>query len=70
MLIASWGATLQGWVICYAWSLFFYGVGLGGEVRGILVALFPNSPVGDCLLSKHCSEQLFHEIIFNSYWTS
>lgn len=25
MLTASWGLTLQGWVICYAWSLFFYG---------------------------------------------
>jgi hypothetical protein len=45
MLVASWGVTLQGWVICYAWSLFVYGVGLGGEVRGIFVALFPNSPV-------------------------
>jgi hypothetical protein len=40
MLVASWGVTLQGWVICYAWSLFVYGVGLGGEVRGIFVALF------------------------------
>ncbi len=25
MLTASWGTTLQGWVICYAFSLFFYG---------------------------------------------
>lgn len=25
MLTASWGLNLQGWVICYAWSLFFYG---------------------------------------------
>ncbi len=24
MLTASWGTTLEGWVICYAWSLFFY----------------------------------------------
>jgi hypothetical protein len=31
MLTASWGVTLNGWVICYAWSLFFYGVGVGGE---------------------------------------
>ncbi|KAH7136574.1 major facilitator superfamily domain-containing protein [Dactylonectria macrodidyma] len=31
MLTASWGLTLQGWVICYAWSLFFYGIGVGGE---------------------------------------
>ena len=31
MLTASWGTTLNGWVICYVWSLFFYGVGVGGE---------------------------------------
>jgi MFS family permease len=31
MLTASWGVNLNGWVICYAWSLFFYGVGVGGE---------------------------------------
>ncbi|KAH0534006.1 hypothetical protein FGG08_007391 [Glutinoglossum americanum] len=31
MLTASWGITLNGWVICYAWSLFIYGVGVGGE---------------------------------------
>ncbi|KAL8827473.1 MAG: hypothetical protein Q9191_003167 [Dirinaria sp. TL-2023a] len=31
MLVASWGTTLNGWVICYAWSLFFYGIGVGGE---------------------------------------
>jgi hypothetical protein len=31
MLTASWGNTLQGWVICYAWSLFFYSAGVGGE---------------------------------------
>ncbi|KAM7194957.1 putative inorganic phosphate transporter [Rhypophila sp. PSN 637] len=31
MLTASWGLTLQGWVICYAFSLFFYGFGVGGE---------------------------------------
>lgn len=24
MLSASWGLNLEGWVICYAWSLFFY----------------------------------------------
>lgn len=29
MLTAAWGLTLQGWVICYAWSLFVYGVGVG-----------------------------------------
>ncbi|KAK4168736.1 putative inorganic phosphate transporter [Cladorrhinum sp. PSN259] len=31
MITASWGLNLQGWVICYAWSLFFYGFGVGGE---------------------------------------
>ena len=31
MLTASWGVTLNGWVICYALSLFFYGIGVGGE---------------------------------------
>src|SRR5271170_4230724 len=31
MLVCSWGTTLNGWVICYTWSLFFYGVGVGGE---------------------------------------
>ena len=31
MLTASWGVTANGWVICYAWSLFFYSVGVGGE---------------------------------------
>ncbi|KAI0596993.1 major facilitator superfamily domain-containing protein [Biscogniauxia sp. FL1348] len=31
MLTGSWGLTLQGWVIMYAWSLFVYGIGVGGE---------------------------------------
>src|SRR6201996_1438084 len=31
MLVCSWGVTQNGWVICYAWSLFFYGIGVGGE---------------------------------------
>lgn len=31
MISASWGLTLNGWVICYAWSLFFYSIGVGGE---------------------------------------
>jgi hypothetical protein len=25
MLTAAWGTTQNGWVICYVWSLFFYG---------------------------------------------
>jgi hypothetical protein len=52
MLIASWGVTLQGWVICYAWSLFFYGVGLGGEVYGLLIALFSFTSFASCLLLR------------------
>jgi len=31
MLTAAWGNSEYGWVICYAWSLFVYGVGVGGE---------------------------------------
>ncbi|KKK24821.1 hypothetical protein P175DRAFT_0533443 [Aspergillus ochraceoroseus IBT 24754] len=31
MITAAWGVTLNGWVICYAWSLFFYSIGVGGE---------------------------------------
>jgi MFS family permease len=31
MLTAAWGTTQNGWVICYAWSLFIYGIGVGGE---------------------------------------
>ncbi|KAK5174332.1 uncharacterized protein LTR77_001412 [Saxophila tyrrhenica] len=31
MLTASWGVTMNGFVICYALSLMFYGVGVGGE---------------------------------------
>jgi hypothetical protein len=31
MLTSAWGVSQNGWVICYAWSLFFYGVGVGGE---------------------------------------
>ncbi|KAK7700757.1 hypothetical protein SLS57_011981 [Botryosphaeria dothidea] len=31
MLTAAWGITQNGWVICYVWALFFYGIGVGGE---------------------------------------
>ncbi|CDZ96190.1 Inorganic phosphate transporter [Phaffia rhodozyma] len=31
MLTASWGVDLNGWVICYGWCLFVYGIGVGGE---------------------------------------
>lgn len=36
MLTASWGVTMNGWVICYAWSLFFYSVGVGECVFKVL----------------------------------
>jgi len=31
MLVSMWGVTLNGWIICYVWALWFYGVGVGGE---------------------------------------
>lgn len=31
LLTAAWGVTQNGWVICYVWALFFYGIGVGGE---------------------------------------
>ena len=31
MLTASWGTSQNGWIICYVWSLFVYGIGVGGE---------------------------------------
>jgi len=31
MLTASWGLTQNGWIICYAVSLTFYSIGVGGE---------------------------------------
>jgi hypothetical protein len=31
MLTASWGLTENGWVVFYVWSLFLYGIGVGGE---------------------------------------
>lgn len=43
MLIASWGVTQNGWAICYAWSLFFYGVGVGGEYPMTATAAMENA---------------------------
>jgi MFS family permease len=43
MLTASWGVTLNGWVICYAWSLFFYSVGVGGEYPMTATAAMENA---------------------------
>lgn len=43
MLVASWGLNLQGWVICYAFSLFFYGIGVGGEYPMTATAAMENA---------------------------
>lgn len=43
MITASWGLNLQGWVICYAWSLFFYGKGTCSQkIRWLPVADAPS----------------------------
>ncbi|RXK37001.1 Pi-transporter A-1 [Tremella mesenterica] len=31
MLTASWGTSLEGWVVCYGVSQLVYGIGVGGE---------------------------------------
>ncbi|BGP26739.1 hypothetical protein JCM10295v2_005699 [Rhodotorula toruloides] len=31
LLTGVWGTSLNGWVIAYGWSLFIYGIGVGGE---------------------------------------
>lgn len=43
MLVASWGTSLNGFVICYAWSLFFYSVGVGGEYPMTATAAMENA---------------------------
>lgn len=43
MLTASWGVTLQGWIICYALSLLFYGIGVGGEYPMTATAAMENA---------------------------
>ena len=43
MLTAAWGTNLNGWVICYAWSLFFYGIGVGGEYPMTATAAMENA---------------------------
>ncbi|KAE8441453.1 hypothetical protein EG329_004946 [Mollisiaceae sp. DMI_Dod_QoI] len=43
MLVAAWGNSLNGWVICYAWSLFFYGIGVGGEYPMTATAAMENA---------------------------
>ncbi|TQS35380.1 hypothetical protein Golomagni_04201 [Golovinomyces magnicellulatus] len=46
MLTASWGATLNSWVIFYAFSLFFYGIGVGGEYPMTATAAMESSTAG------------------------
>ncbi|CZS89007.1 hypothetical protein WAI453_010435 [Rhynchosporium graminicola] len=43
MLVASWGLDLNGWVICYAFSLLFYGIGVGGEYPMTATAAMENA---------------------------
>ncbi|KAG9245951.1 major facilitator superfamily domain-containing protein [Calycina marina] len=43
LLIGSWGADLQGWVIMYIVALFIYGVGVGGEYPMTATASMENS---------------------------
>lgn len=38
MITAAWGLTLNGWVICYAWSLFIYGIGVGEHLPPPVIA--------------------------------
>ncbi|GAB0132342.1 hypothetical protein EsDP_00000782 [Epichloe bromicola] len=52
MLTASWGLTLQGWVICYAWSLFFYSLGVGGEYPITATSSLENASTAGKLSTK------------------
>jgi len=51
LVIGSWGATLNGWVICYTLALFFYGIGVGGEYPMTATAAMEN-PVGSARISN------------------
>ena len=31
LLTAMWGKSLYGWTIMYAWSLLWFGIGIGGD---------------------------------------
>ncbi|RAH72974.1 MFS phosphate transporter [Aspergillus aculeatinus CBS 121060] len=50
MLVCAWGTTQNGWVICYAWSLFIYGIGVGGEYPMTVTSSMENA-VGSGKLS-------------------
>jgi Sugar (and other) transporter len=43
MLTASWGVSLNGWVICYTLSLMFYSIGVGGEYPMTATAAMENA---------------------------
>jgi hypothetical protein len=66
MLTASWGTSLEGWVICYAWSLFFYGCGVGGEYPMTATSAMENA-VGAGRVSTRADrkfEIMSHQIVF------
>lgn len=52
MLTASWGTTLQGWVACYAFSLLFYGFGVGGEYPMTATSSMENAVAAGKLSSR------------------
>lgn len=52
MLTASWGFSLQGWVICYAWSLFIYGIGVGGEYPMTATTVIENATIAGRVCSR------------------
>lgn len=43
LLVGSWGANLNGWVICYSLALLFYGIGVGGEYPMTATAAMENA---------------------------
>jgi hypothetical protein len=47
LLTGTWSNNLNVWVIVYAWCLFIYGIGVGGEV----------SPPS-CRTTRHSDRQL------------
>lgn len=50
MLVCAWGTTQNGWVICYAWSLFIYGIGVGEYLPPCLFG--PNDTMTDWLSDR------------------
>lgn len=50
-LLASWGISLNDWVITYGFALFFYGIGVGGEYPMTATAAMEN-PTGSGLISS------------------